>query len=440
MHKCFKCGTEFEGNFCPECGEKYQEEKICPKCGAKAKGNAKFCSSCGYSFVNDAVVEEKDNSSKKETTDTVKKIYKLLLNLPSILFVLFSVLMMLFFLAPVAVSPGGEIFGEKIPSESYGNVYQMSNYEDTSLPGSLSFLMGLGIASLVVSLLIGIFHIFNGLRQKGVTISSKKIYVCDILTGIGYVIFFIMFIVSCVIMGQISSEDEGMGLISSGPAPILVLVFSLLLCIIAVGSIFVIHYFNKTHPSFAEEQKNKIENLKPTKIETWVKANKKPAFIFASIVAIVTAAVISVSVLINTQFNGTYYEYNYNTEEYNMKKYYEFNGNNWEDEEGNKGSVSFEGEKDAAWFPNTLFLDNESKVIMTYKVTDSTITIKIEGTIMGDALEIWNGDSFITYVKEGHVHNYKSGNNDGDKCCCGRKEWQDHEDSKENAFDYSNGL
>ena len=51
MHKCFKCGAEFEGNFCPECGTQWQENKQCPNCGATLAGGAKFCNNCGYSFV-----------------------------------------------------------------------------------------------------------------------------------------------------------------------------------------------------------------------------------------------------------------------------------------------------------------------------------------------------------------------------------------------------
>lgn len=47
MHKCLKCGNEFEGKFCPECGAKFIEPDACPKCGAKHPPEAKFCSECG---------------------------------------------------------------------------------------------------------------------------------------------------------------------------------------------------------------------------------------------------------------------------------------------------------------------------------------------------------------------------------------------------------
>ena len=75
MNKCFKCGTEFEGNFCPNCGTKH-------------------------------------NASK----NSMQKIGKLLNLLPIALFLLFSALNWVFMACKVA-SLG----------ISWGNVYVMVN-------------------------------------------------------------------------------------------------------------------------------------------------------------------------------------------------------------------------------------------------------------------------------------------------------------------------
>ena len=55
MHKCSKCGKEFEGNFCPECGAKWVDPEACPKCGAHCKPNDKFCSMCGARLDGKAI-------------------------------------------------------------------------------------------------------------------------------------------------------------------------------------------------------------------------------------------------------------------------------------------------------------------------------------------------------------------------------------------------
>ena len=46
-HTCPACGAQFEGKFCPECGEKYVAEDTwtCPACGKECTG--KFCADCG---------------------------------------------------------------------------------------------------------------------------------------------------------------------------------------------------------------------------------------------------------------------------------------------------------------------------------------------------------------------------------------------------------
>ncbi len=64
MHKCFRCGAEFEGGFCPECGTQWQEQKHCPQCGATLAGSAKFCNNCGHSFVESAEKKKEKKPSK----------------------------------------------------------------------------------------------------------------------------------------------------------------------------------------------------------------------------------------------------------------------------------------------------------------------------------------------------------------------------------------
>ena len=69
MNKCFKCGTEFEGSFCPNCGTKYEETKICPQCGAQLDGHVRFCNHCGYNFAN----KPKKNAVGKAIKDFAQK-------------------------------------------------------------------------------------------------------------------------------------------------------------------------------------------------------------------------------------------------------------------------------------------------------------------------------------------------------------------------------
>lgn len=61
MMKCTKCGTEFDGNYCPKCGTPCNPNKnICPKCGKERGANDRFCKNCGYSFMP---AEQKNKAS-----------------------------------------------------------------------------------------------------------------------------------------------------------------------------------------------------------------------------------------------------------------------------------------------------------------------------------------------------------------------------------------
>lgn len=44
---CAKCGAEFDGNYCPSCGNSILPKK-CPRCATETTGS--FCPQCGYSY------------------------------------------------------------------------------------------------------------------------------------------------------------------------------------------------------------------------------------------------------------------------------------------------------------------------------------------------------------------------------------------------------
>jgi len=46
--KCYQCGAEFSGNFCPQCGAEVSRS-FCPECGAESSGS--FCPQCGARTV-----------------------------------------------------------------------------------------------------------------------------------------------------------------------------------------------------------------------------------------------------------------------------------------------------------------------------------------------------------------------------------------------------
>ena len=76
--KCKNCGYEFEGKFCPECGTRAEPEEKCPVCGTVRQNNQKFCSECGYSFLEQTdggkiAVEPEEAVEGEENTATAEE-------------------------------------------------------------------------------------------------------------------------------------------------------------------------------------------------------------------------------------------------------------------------------------------------------------------------------------------------------------------------------
>ena len=380
---------------------------------------------CIYLNKKILVEEQKANGTYVENKE-VKPIrtYNILLHLPSILFVLLSIAMMFIFMLPIAISPSIEIMGEVMPSESYGSVYEISNYDGTSLTGSLTFLIALGAISLFFSLLILITYLFYKLSYKRIYFGSTAVYLRNIFAGLGYVSFFIMFIISCVIFGQISSEDGGMGIITAGLAPILILVVTLLSCIIALGCMAGCHYLCKKYPFVIEDQNNRAMNAKPTKVEIWMKANRKPVIIIACMFAVVGAAFLGVNIIMSIQFNGTYYRYNSETDELNKEDYYRFDGDKWEDDEGTEGTIIFESIE--SYNGNSL-LTGIANVKLYYEVFGSTEPIEIKGWVEKDVLSIEG----TIYAQERHQHYFDEIYH---RCICGKSNRENNDDDN-NGFD-----
>lgn len=275
MHKCSNCGQEFEGKFCPNCGAKSEEEKICPNCGAKLAGSTRFCNECGYAFVKTNNCEVAATAVKTATVtysygQTYSKLYCFLKYVPAILFVLFAVLLFAFYSAPVAVMPAQEIFGEKVSAESYGNVYSMYSgilSEVPDLKGAMLALILFAVFTSLYAVALSAINFSFATRYKKV--NRNLTYGC-------FVFYAIFFLVGCIICGKISSLDEGMGILSAGSCPVLLIVFSLLFTIFGAGVYIARYIIKKKNPKYADEEEVNINAKKENRIAQFIATHPIP--------------------------------------------------------------------------------------------------------------------------------------------------------------------
>ncbi len=244
MHKCTNCGAEFEGNFCPECGESVSKTKVCPACGAECASGAKFCSICGYSFAKGesakqpakAVAAKAKISPKTEAA--FKRAHNIFEVLPAWMLFIFSVLAFIFMALPAVATPSIDIMGQTIPSENLGSLYAAYGgmVEDVPIKGCAAAALLFAVFSALLTCVLIAFNKVKQLKSSAVTLMGiyrvriKKI--AEILCTPVYLTFII--ISSCA-MGVISATDGGAGLITAGTGVILLLVFSCLAFALAVA-------------------------------------------------------------------------------------------------------------------------------------------------------------------------------------------------------------
>ena len=318
MHKCNKCGTEFEGKFCPECGTKWEDFKICPQCGADLKGDTKFCPECGYSFVADTAksapssapaetspaaeetaaataeavspsatpqeevlftpvepeptytaspssAQSVDGEVIVKTPDTfITKLYKIMRFLPSLLLLGFGVLSLLFFLASAGQASA---FGE---SESFGSVYKVAFGGEVGIDGLKGTCIGLIAVTFLTLIFAAIFTrltLSPASKGKSAKIAGKEILVSDILTIVGLVLYLVLFIMACVGCGQIKGSlgDAGdyaaeLGIKAGGGAGlVLVIVFGIIFLLLSAACLVTRFILGKKNPQWVADEKQTFE-------------------------------------------------------------------------------------------------------------------------------------------------------------------------------------
>ena len=260
MHKCFRCGTLFEGKFCPECGTPRQEEKTCPNCGATLAGSAKFCNECGYSFLPASAAEPQPSAQAAPPKERAPLFsprallltHKILRIVPAALFALMAALVFAFLAAPVLemnlLGLGGKL-----------NAYRAINEPDTE------FLRASIIALIVfaaLSLPAGAILCVRAFRYR-----SAKGNRADFVPLPVYLAFLV---IASIMISGIKKLDGGMGAVTVGACPVLILVFAIVFALFSATAVVldfvIVRRSDELNAQLMEENRRRAEliaNLTP---------------------------------------------------------------------------------------------------------------------------------------------------------------------------------
>ncbi|MDE6676853.1 MAG: zinc ribbon domain-containing protein, partial [Clostridia bacterium] len=364
MNKCPQCGTEFEGKFCPECGNRWQEEKTCPKCGAHLSGGAKFCNNCGFAFTQQTTAQPTPAPVQAAAKQNNDKLYLFLHYLPAILLGLFGLLALAFLAAPAV----------KLTITGLGSTSE-SGYEVLK-DKTLSSLNGCYIALIVFGCFtaVGLISIAMAL-QKHPAVKFHPVLL------IGFLFYAVFVIIASVAIAQIKDLDGGVGMLSADACPILFIVFPILFTLGTIGAVFGKKFVQSSY-SIQEE---KI-SLKDSEAFKWMGSHK--GFVGAlcafAVIVVVIGSCIPTFLLISK--NGTYYAC-YNGE-INEESYIVLKNGKWTDDTGASGKYSVSGNKITVRIPDAL----------------TNTTVSVSGTVKNGVLKLEGEGMSLTCRTKSHKH------------------------------------
>ncbi len=156
--------------------------------------------------------------------------------------------------------PGGELLGETIPSESYGNVYQIASATEFESIMQCSVALIVFACILAVCSMIAIPILFRERRKRDLDHYSRIFFFLS-----AEIFSLAILIVSSVMLGMIGEADGGMGLMVAGAAPILEIVFSSILCVANAAVAVLKTYWDKHEPSLGAEYRKSVADRYNTK-------------------------------------------------------------------------------------------------------------------------------------------------------------------------------
>lgn len=282
MNKCSNCGTEFEGKFCPECGQRVQLAGVCPKCGAPHDEEVKFCPECGYSFVGQPAEsgERKQEPREKkprepkpprekrerlpEGTPAERKTYETLRYLPSVLIALFAVLCLALFAADAGVMTMKDV------TVKTGSIYDVAFKGTGALSDTLKATFALAVVTLFVSLVWMSFAFKNSLKGTTFKIAGKPCLYTALFNAVGVVLALAIMIVASVAFTQLKAafgvveELEELGVtVKPAAGLILVLVCSILFALAAAACPVGRYCIAGSAPAIKEKENEYLLSLMP---------------------------------------------------------------------------------------------------------------------------------------------------------------------------------
>ena len=281
---CKKCGKEFEGAFCPYCGEKAGEglPSECPVCGNPRKEDEIFCSKCGYSYVarNQAAQETHPQSGIKLDIFSGEKAAKVFAGIGKAWWLvegvgtlLLGVLVLLSLSAPIMLHMGYDV-----SANGFVNAFTIN------VDGGFTAICVVLLAIAIFLILGGLYRFFRAWKFPYGEVSSLKSWFVD-----GVVV------AALVVLGSIGVGKAGEWLGSPGAG----LSFCVVLGVFGI-IFFVFRILFET--KYIDIEQKEVVGAKVKQSKLSAKSGKIAFNIKVAIVLLMTAAIVATLVAVPVKF------------------------------------------------------------------------------------------------------------------------------------------
>ncbi len=231
--KCSKCGQEFEGKFCPNCGEPAD----------------------GLPKQNDASAP---SAGRATVPALIGKLYAHMPKIFSILFAVFAALMLICFAGPVTKSELAEEFGgvsdsvysylsgsEEESADDWGDEFALSAADDldfdeeggsgASMQGICASLVAFAALAVVVAAVELAFAMYVPLAATKFKVGDCTFKLKSIFDLASLLLLFVIFLLGCILCANVGDD---LGLSEPGAAPICIIFFSLFFGLLMISALF----------------------------------------------------------------------------------------------------------------------------------------------------------------------------------------------------------
>lgn len=236
MNKCSKCQTEYEGEMCPTCSEKIEDNSVMKN----VQENSTAVKETALTPVQPVASTSSDITIMGKIRNFAEKYYKVIKFAPVLSFMLFVLLNTL----AICLFPIAKITAFGL-NESYGTILSSDKLDE--FWALKKFSLAILIAMLVTIIFLIVLVVFE-FGKKSRYSKMFKVPTSLVLEIASMVFILVNFIFACVVSSKVKFADEELGIIKVGAYSVVTIIFGVICLLLIIAGLILRIMNEKAHP------------------------------------------------------------------------------------------------------------------------------------------------------------------------------------------------